>query len=290
MTVGAAALDAAEQARRAAELAERASVAALDAQGRVASIAGRRLRRRRRAGGRRTTASATSASGRTGSSPACDNCNGFPLRRPQPAAPQAGRNPRAELARRRQVDAVEGERPARSPRTEPARKTSRRAAGSPGSATPREPRFPRRGRPRSSAGGRCWAGCARRSGGVRQPSVADGEDAGARGLEHAAVAIDEQRQLPRRQARLAACSSSRRSAHLCSPSPPSTTKLRSAIAPLRAREDRRRIDLGGRDARVSSGASSVRRAGHRDAQFPVLEATRRARAPGSRASLGQASP
>jgi hypothetical protein len=39
MTVGAAALDAAEQARRAAELAERASVAALDAQGRVASVA-----------------------------------------------------------------------------------------------------------------------------------------------------------------------------------------------------------------------------------------------------------
>lgn len=35
--VGAAALDAAKQARRAAELAERASVAALDAQGRVAS-------------------------------------------------------------------------------------------------------------------------------------------------------------------------------------------------------------------------------------------------------------
>ncbi len=39
MTVGAAALDAAEQARRAAELAEKASVAALDAQGRVASLA-----------------------------------------------------------------------------------------------------------------------------------------------------------------------------------------------------------------------------------------------------------
>ena len=39
ITVGAAALDAAEQARRAAELAERASVAALDAQGRVASVA-----------------------------------------------------------------------------------------------------------------------------------------------------------------------------------------------------------------------------------------------------------
>ena len=38
-TVGAAALDAAEQARRAAELAERASVAALDASGRVASVA-----------------------------------------------------------------------------------------------------------------------------------------------------------------------------------------------------------------------------------------------------------
>ncbi|MDX6602115.1 MAG: hypothetical protein QOF13_1317 [Solirubrobacterales bacterium] len=38
MSVGAAAIDAAEQARRAAELAERASVAALDAQGRVASI------------------------------------------------------------------------------------------------------------------------------------------------------------------------------------------------------------------------------------------------------------
>jgi hypothetical protein len=35
--VGAAALDAAKQARRAAELAERASVAALDAQGKVAS-------------------------------------------------------------------------------------------------------------------------------------------------------------------------------------------------------------------------------------------------------------
>ncbi len=38
-TVGAAALDAAEQARRAAELAERASIAALDASGRVASAA-----------------------------------------------------------------------------------------------------------------------------------------------------------------------------------------------------------------------------------------------------------
>jgi hypothetical protein len=38
MTVGAAALDAAEQARRAAELAERASAAALEAQGRVASL------------------------------------------------------------------------------------------------------------------------------------------------------------------------------------------------------------------------------------------------------------
>lgn len=37
--VGAAALDAAEQARRAAELAERASVAALDAQEKVASVA-----------------------------------------------------------------------------------------------------------------------------------------------------------------------------------------------------------------------------------------------------------
>jgi hypothetical protein len=39
MTVGAAALDAAEQARRAAELAEKASAAALDVQGRVASLA-----------------------------------------------------------------------------------------------------------------------------------------------------------------------------------------------------------------------------------------------------------
>jgi hypothetical protein len=39
MTVGAAAIDAAEQARRAAELAEQASAAALDAQGRVASLA-----------------------------------------------------------------------------------------------------------------------------------------------------------------------------------------------------------------------------------------------------------
>ena len=39
MTVGAAAIDAAEQARRAAELAEQASVAALNAQGRVESIA-----------------------------------------------------------------------------------------------------------------------------------------------------------------------------------------------------------------------------------------------------------
>lgn len=39
MTVGAAALDAAEQARRAADLAERASAAASDAQVRVASIA-----------------------------------------------------------------------------------------------------------------------------------------------------------------------------------------------------------------------------------------------------------
>jgi hypothetical protein len=38
-TIGAAAIDAAEQARRAAELAERASVAALDAQGRVAASA-----------------------------------------------------------------------------------------------------------------------------------------------------------------------------------------------------------------------------------------------------------
>jgi hypothetical protein len=40
MTVGAAALDAAEQARRAAELAERASIAAIDARGRVASAGG----------------------------------------------------------------------------------------------------------------------------------------------------------------------------------------------------------------------------------------------------------
>ncbi|MDX6609625.1 MAG: hypothetical protein QOF85_1550 [Solirubrobacterales bacterium] len=39
MTVGAAAIDAAEQARRAAALAEKASVAALDAQGRIASMA-----------------------------------------------------------------------------------------------------------------------------------------------------------------------------------------------------------------------------------------------------------
>jgi hypothetical protein len=39
MSVGAAAIDAAEQARRAAELAERASGAALDAQGKVAMIA-----------------------------------------------------------------------------------------------------------------------------------------------------------------------------------------------------------------------------------------------------------
>jgi hypothetical protein len=38
MTVGASALDAAEQARRAAELAERASAAALDAQGKVALL------------------------------------------------------------------------------------------------------------------------------------------------------------------------------------------------------------------------------------------------------------
>ena len=38
-TVGAAALDAAEQARRAAELAERASAVALDARGRVESVA-----------------------------------------------------------------------------------------------------------------------------------------------------------------------------------------------------------------------------------------------------------
>src|ERR1043165_251447 len=41
MSVGAAAIDAAEQARRAAELAERASGAALDAQGKVAAIAAR---------------------------------------------------------------------------------------------------------------------------------------------------------------------------------------------------------------------------------------------------------
>ena len=39
MSVGAAAIDAAEQARRAAELAERASGAARDAQGKVAAIA-----------------------------------------------------------------------------------------------------------------------------------------------------------------------------------------------------------------------------------------------------------
>lgn len=39
MIVGAAALDAAEQARRAADLAERASAAAVDARGRVTSIA-----------------------------------------------------------------------------------------------------------------------------------------------------------------------------------------------------------------------------------------------------------
>lgn len=39
MTVGAAALDAAEQARRAAELAERASISARDAQERVAAVA-----------------------------------------------------------------------------------------------------------------------------------------------------------------------------------------------------------------------------------------------------------
>jgi hypothetical protein len=38
MTIGAAAIDAAEQARRAAGLAERASAAVLDVQGRVASI------------------------------------------------------------------------------------------------------------------------------------------------------------------------------------------------------------------------------------------------------------
>jgi hypothetical protein len=41
MSVGAAAIDAAEQARRAAELAERASGAARDAQGKVAAIAAR---------------------------------------------------------------------------------------------------------------------------------------------------------------------------------------------------------------------------------------------------------
>lgn len=39
MTVGAAAIDAAEQARRAAELAERASICARDAQERVAAVA-----------------------------------------------------------------------------------------------------------------------------------------------------------------------------------------------------------------------------------------------------------
>lgn len=39
MTVGAAAIDAAEQAKRAAELAEKASIAALDAQERVAAVA-----------------------------------------------------------------------------------------------------------------------------------------------------------------------------------------------------------------------------------------------------------
>lgn len=39
MTVGAAALDAAEQARRAAELAERASIVAVDAKERVAAVA-----------------------------------------------------------------------------------------------------------------------------------------------------------------------------------------------------------------------------------------------------------
>jgi hypothetical protein len=39
MTVGAAAIDAAEQARRAAELAERASISARDAQERVAAVA-----------------------------------------------------------------------------------------------------------------------------------------------------------------------------------------------------------------------------------------------------------
>jgi multidrug resistance efflux pump len=43
MTVGASALDAAEQARRAAELAERASVSARDAQERVEAVAAARL-------------------------------------------------------------------------------------------------------------------------------------------------------------------------------------------------------------------------------------------------------
>ncbi len=91
MTVGAAALDAAEQARRAAELAERASIAALGAQERVASAHGF-------VRGPRTRACVASASGQTGWWRGCESWSALPLGCRQPATPQTRRDPCADPA------------------------------------------------------------------------------------------------------------------------------------------------------------------------------------------------
>ena len=127
-----------------------------------------------------TRASKTSASGPTASSPVCDNCNGFPLRHPQPATPQ----PRRQFAARDRPPGLPSSTPSSdrtgsTPRTEPVEEhlvARRRSSSGQPSLASLDPLL--RGPPRSPGAGRCRAGCARRCGGVASHPAADREDVG----------------------------------------------------------------------------------------------------------------
>ena len=249
VTVGAAAISAAEQAERAAGLAEKASATALEAQDRVAAMTLAPASPSRRAGARqrtrRTTASATSAPGPTAWWPGCDSCSGFPCRH-QPAAPQAGRNPPTELAGRRQLGAVQRPR-----RLDPADRAGEEDLGGQeigqASGALRWSRSPPRSPPRSPADGRSRAGCAR-------PWAAS---ASRPSRTTKTLARDASSTVPSASSssgsspgEAAASRSSRsRSAHLCSPRPPATTWLRSE-APAPA---------PGKTAPASTSSASTRR-------------------------------
>ncbi len=196
MTIGAAAIDAAEQAERAAGLAEKASATALEAQDRVASMSWSSRRRHPPPQRKRTTASATSAPGPTGSSPACDGCSGFPWRHPQPAMPQAGRNPLTDLACRCQRCAVERKRRLDSADRAGEKDLAGLQVGNDQALFARLDSIRGRRLDRLPAGDRGQDAPVR--GRRHQPPLADDEDAGSRCLEHGSVRIEEQRQLAAR--------------------------------------------------------------------------------------------